>query len=228
MPAKTLKRRAFFRKPKSTFTEALLQGGWELGEIKRRAIRLLVDFRNPSDPGKVAEISGERKHSYAGLTRARCGPGLGLGNRRRHSPDAARAGALERVSAAAGGHRRLSGAVVRRLSRPQPLHRIRPLSASRRGLELLDQSGRSGTGHAVDPATDAARVRHVPAVAPVKVEPCASADHGAALARQHAADRYLCRPVGAVAVSSRVARRQDFRARKIRVVRLYRLRVGHA
>ena len=41
-------------------------------------------------------------------------------------------------------------------------------------------------------------------------------DHGAALARQHAADRHLCRPVGAVAVHPGPARRQDFHDRKNR------------
>ena len=46
-------------------------------------------------------------------------------------------------------------------------------------------------------------------------QPRADPDHGAALARQHAADRHLRRTVGAVAVHPGAARRQDFDDRKI-------------
>jgi hypothetical protein len=43
----------------------------------------------------------------------------------------------------------LSGALVRGLSGPRPLDRVRPLSALRRGFELLDQSRPSGAGDAL-------------------------------------------------------------------------------
>ena len=48
-------------------------------------------------------------------------------------------------------------------------------------------------------------------------------DHRAALARQHAADRHLCRAVGAVAVHPGRAWRADLDARKMLAVRLHRL-----
>ena len=128
--------------------------------------------------------------------------GLGLDIGHHHPPDVARAGIVERLSAAAMGHRRLSGALVRRLSGPQPLHRVRSLSALWRGFGLLAQSRHTGAGNPVDPATDVARVRDGQAVAASRREHRPGPDHGAALDRQHAADRHLCRACGAVAVSS--------------------------
>ena len=49
----------------------------------------------------------------------------------------------------------------------------------------------------------------------------AGADHGATLARQHAADRHFRRPVGAVAVHPDPARRQDRTNREMPAVRLH-------
>src|SRR5437879_5995150 len=166
------------------------------------------------------------QYHYADYTGARNRPVLGLDCRRHNPPDVDRAGALERLSAAPVGHRRLSGPVVRRLSGPQPVHRVRSLPAFRRGFELLDQSRDSGAGDAVDPATDAARVRHGPAIAAAGDEHRLDPDHGAAVARLYAADRHLCRPVGAVALYPGAARGEDFRNRKMFAVRVYGLRRG--
>ena len=54
-------------------------------------------------------------------------------------------------------------------------------------------------------------------------QPVAGPDHGAALARQHAADRHFRRPVGAVAVHPDPARRQDRANREMPAVRLHRV-----
>ena len=163
-------------------------------------------------PGMIIVELGGQQHSHADFIRTRVtDPAWVWIVRGRHPPVAGRAGAVERLSAAAMGHRRLSGTLVRRLSGPQPLHRVRPLSAFRRGFVLLDQSRHPGAGDAVDPATGAARVRHAPAVAADGDQPRAGPDHGAALARHHAADRHLYRPVGAGAVHPGRAREADFR-----------------
>src|SRR6185437_6314074 len=95
-------------------------------------------------------------HQYAGFTGSPRRFLLDSGVRDRHSPDVAGAGAVERLSAAPVGHRRVPGALVRRLSGPQPLHRVRPLSAFRRGLKLLDQSRHPGAGDTVAAAPDPA------------------------------------------------------------------------
>ena len=93
---------------------------------------------------------------------------------------------------------------------------------------VLDQSRDPGAGDAVDPAADAARARHGPAVAAAGDQPRADPDHRAALARQHAADRHLCRALGAVAFHPGRAWRADFGNRKMLAVRLHRLCRGDA
>ena len=62
--------------------------------------------------------SGEAASTRRFCARARPPSSCGLDRCRRHSPDVARPGAVERLSAAPVGHRRLSGAVVRRLLVP--------------------------------------------------------------------------------------------------------------
>ena len=74
--------------------------------------------------------------------------------------------------------------------------------------------GDSGAGDTLDPATDAARVWLANAVSDRGCQPRLDPDHGAALARQHAADRHLRRIIGAVALHSHCAWRQDFRHRR--------------
>src|SRR5690349_25046047 len=99
-------------------------------EIQPARIRLLVDFRKPAKAAGSQQL-GEKRHSLADLTRTRRRLADGLGDCRRHSIDAARAGGLERLPAIAIRYRRLPGAVVRGLSRSQPIHRLWPLSAFR-------------------------------------------------------------------------------------------------
>ena len=152
----------------------------------------------------------------------------GLDRRRRHPPDVARACAVERLSPAPMGYRRLSGALVRGLSGAQPLHGVRPLSAFRRGFRVLDQSRDPGAGDAVDPAADTARARHGPALAAAGDQPRADPDDRAAMACEHAADRHLCRAVGAVAFHPGRAWRADLDNRKMLAVRLDGLRRGVA
>ena len=118
--------------------------------------------------------------------------------------------------------------MVRRLSRPQPLHRVRSLSAFRPRFVLLDQSRDSGAGDAVDPAADAKSVRHANAVSCRRRQPDIDRDHRAALARQHAADRYFRRAGDPGAFPARRAWRQDFVARKNAAVRIHLVRRGHA
>src|SRR3984957_5105465 len=115
---------------------------------------------------------------------------MGLGDRCRDPPDAAHPGILERLPAAPVGYRRLSGALVRRLSGAQPIDRLRPLPALRRTKLFLAQPGDPGTGDDVDPATHAAGLWIGQTMAAVRREPDADPDHGAAVARQHAAQRY--------------------------------------
>src|SRR5882757_3538471 len=110
MYAKTLEQQAFFTQTKSSLSKALPQRGWELGKIKPRH-PTIGGFPQPSRSGQGGQNSGE-KHYHANLTRARCRVGLGLGHCRHNSPDVARTRALERLSAAAMGHRRIPCAVV--------------------------------------------------------------------------------------------------------------------
>src|SRR5439155_5422808 len=137
--------------------------GRHFAEIKWGRPRLLADFAPIGRAGMVV-TNGGRPHSYAAFTRARDRRCPGLGGRDRHSLSSARTRHLERLSAASMGYRRLSGALVRGLSGPQPLHGIRAISAFRRGFLVLAQSRHPGAGNAVDPADDAARVRPVAAV----------------------------------------------------------------
>src|SRR3984957_16229011 len=132
---------------------------------------------------------------------------MGLGDLRRDPSDAALSGILERLPAAPIGYRRLSGTLVRRLSGPQPIDRVRPLPALRRNDPLLAQPGDPGGGDNVGPATHAARLWPCQTVASVRPEPGADSDHGLAVARQHAAYRYLCRSRGLVTVYPRASRR---------------------
>src|SRR5690242_12512027 len=87
-------------------------------------------FPQTGESRMVAAI-GEKRHYLADLTRTRRRLADGLGDCRRHSIDAARAGGLERLPAIAIRYRRLPGAVVRGLPRSQPIHRLWPLSAFR-------------------------------------------------------------------------------------------------
>src|SRR6185437_8161820 len=96
--------------------------------------------------------------------------------------------------------------------RPEPVDGVRPLSALWRTHPLLGQPGDPGAGDNVDPAAHAAGLRPRQAMAAVRIVPGTDADDGVAMARQHAPDRYFCRIVCAVAVSSRRAWRQAFRA----------------
>ena len=79
---------------------------------------------------------------------------------------------------------------------------------------FLDQSRDTGAGDAVDRAADAAGTGHGAAVAAAGDRACADPDHGTAVSRQHAADRHLARPFGAVALYPGPARRQGFRRSK--------------
>src|SRR5215470_6479183 len=73
--------------------------------------RLLGDFGTCALPGKLAQ-NGGRSHPYAYFARSAGRNRSGLGRRHRHSDFAGRACDLEWLSAAAMGHRRLSGALV--------------------------------------------------------------------------------------------------------------------
>src|SRR6185312_10928320 len=91
----------------------------------------------------------EFEHHHRSIARARRGYVLAARGGGGPAPPDDRAGVLERLSAAAIGYRRLSGALVRGLSRPQPLHGVRPLSALWRELRLLDQHRGPVAGDAV-------------------------------------------------------------------------------
>src|SRR5215831_5388344 len=115
---------------------------------------------------------------------------------RRPAPASDRAGVLERLPAASMGYWRLPGALVRGLSGPEPLHRVRPLSALRRGLELLDQPRRPVAGNAVAITAHAARAGVDADVSLRRDQPAPDPVDRAAVARQHAADRHLRGAVG--------------------------------
>ena len=95
------------------------------------------------------------------------------------------------------------------------------------GIVLLDQSRDSGAGDAVDPAADAKSVRHADAVSHRGHQPRTDPDHRAALARQHAADRHLCRAGDPVAVPARRAWRPDLVDREMAAVRVHIVRRRH-
>src|SRR5580692_8840742 len=105
---------------------------------------------------EIGPPDGRHYHSHLGSTRHESPPRLG--DRRRYPPDAARTAALERIRHPPVGHRRLSRAMVRRLSCPQPLDRLRPLPPFWRELLFLAQPGDPGAGDDVDPAGDATRL----------------------------------------------------------------------
>src|SRR6266851_1898868 len=112
MRAKTLKRHTFSRRPKSSLAESVgsrwsgipgNQAGWS---------PTICEFPRRDQSGH----GGRKTGMHADFTRARNRPGLGLDCRSHNPPDVDRAGALEWLSAAPVGHRRLSRPVVRRLS----------------------------------------------------------------------------------------------------------------
>jgi hypothetical protein len=94
-----LKRRAFFEQAKAGLYPSVVPTWLGIAENQALAIRLLTDFRNLSNPGMMSETSGGR-HYYENLARACRRLAMDLGNSRRHSADAARARALEWLSAA--------------------------------------------------------------------------------------------------------------------------------
>ena len=226
--AKTLKRHIFFTPAEIRLAaKALAQDGREFREIKPSGVRLLADFRNRVQSGHGGRKSG-RCRITTQILRARAADPAWVWISAVAIPLMLLAPALWNgyplLQWDTGGYlaRWYEGYLVPSRSTVFGLY-----LHFGEGFELLAQPRDSGAGDAVDPATDAAGVRHRQAVAASGSEPRADPDHGAALARQHAADRHLCRPVGAVAVSPGAARRQDFGDRKIRAVRLYRLRRGH-
>src|SRR6478735_5444531 len=89
-----------------------VQGGWGFTEIKPGGVRLLENFCLPANPGMLAQ-NGGKSHYHADFRCAHRRLTLGLDRRRRHPPDVAHACAVERLSPAPMGYRRLSGALVR-------------------------------------------------------------------------------------------------------------------
>jgi hypothetical protein len=123
----------------------------------------LADFGRLSIPGMVTQTGGRSINTQ--VLRARIAESRSVWIAALALPfDPDRARPLERLSAAAMGYGRLSGALVRRLSGPQPLDRFRAVFALWRGFEILDQSRHSGAGDAVDPANNVARARRHAAV----------------------------------------------------------------
>jgi hypothetical protein len=111
MSPKALKRRTFFARTEPVLIEIVART-WLVISGNQAGHPTIGGFPHHIHPGHGGRNSGEMTHHNTDLTRACCGLGLGLDNGPRHSPDAARARALERLSAASVGYRRLSGAVV--------------------------------------------------------------------------------------------------------------------
>src|SRR3984957_2502310 len=116
------------------------------------------------------------------------------------------AGAVEPLAAPGIRHRRLSGALVRRLSGAEPLDDLWALPRRRLAARLLAQRHPASLGDGLD---------HRPVVAdPSGPSDCAAGDRGgagvddgAAVADERSADRYFCRSRRAGVVRAGVARR---------------------
>ncbi len=149
---------------------------------------------------------------------------MGLGRRYCDPRTSARSGDLEWLSAARIRYRRLSGAMVRRLSRAEPFDRLRHLPSFGPRLVLLDQSGISGAADAVDPAIDPSRTRHGATVAASRHRRRSGPDHGAALARQHVVNRHFRGTGSPLAFHSRRAQRQALDHREDHAVSVHIIR----
>src|SRR5579872_4279269 len=124
--ANALTRRAFCTQSKARPAETVAEKWLGISGNQAAGRPTIGEFPRAVQSGQGARNIQEKWHSYANPARACRGPDLGLGHRHRHSPDVARARALEWLSAAPVGHGRLSGTLVRGLSRSQPIHRLRP------------------------------------------------------------------------------------------------------
>ena len=111
-------------------------------------------------PGHSPARNSGGTNKYAYPARATNRPGSGLDHRDRHSVSVDRARAMERLSAAAIRHRRLSCALVRGIPGSQPLNGLRHIPASGGSLALLAHFGCPGPLGHVDRSSDPARVRH--------------------------------------------------------------------
>ena len=128
----------------------------------------------------------------------------------RRNAHSAVAGLVERLPAPGIRHRRISGALVRRLSRAQPFDHVWPLPCRRIAARFLAgrpaAGRRRGLGHrraAADAPIQCPSVRIVG-------DRCgARRDDGAAVARKPALDRHLRRPCRARVPRAGVARRPD-------------------
>jgi hypothetical protein len=108
---------------------------------------------------------------------------------------------------------------------PRPLDRVRPLSALRRGFELLDQSRPLGAGDALQltlQVLSMAQPFRLPTIGLLLILTAALPWLAIMLLNRH-----FRRARGAVAVHPGAAWREDFHSRNIVAVRLYRLRRGH-
>src|SRR5262245_22545125 len=120
----------------------------------------------------------------------------------------ARAGVVERLSAAAVRHRRVSRALVRRLSRAQPLHGVRAFSPRRGRTSFLARAPPAGRMHGLGDFAGAAGVRTWRRTVALGHCCCRSrVCHGIAIPRQHAADRHFCRACGPFAASRHLSSR---------------------